>query len=648
MVTQATRQRRRGSVLPLVVLGSVALFGFVALAIDLGMMMVARNQCQNAADSAALAGARKITGDPSTNYNYPAVVPAANAAASNNFVLTLPVQTSSPGNPLETAAVGYYAYDPASGQFQPTFNPPSVNENWSAVQATVTYSGPTFFAGVFGLLQGAGNMGTFNTSATAWAAHRPRDVAIIIDFSGSMRLDSLLGNPLYPGNSRTMSMNNESVFPLFGHYSAPNNYASPGSAPNLQANATWQATTGEVSGYSNIADLSGGGGVSLAAGDPNGFTLPGPVVLPPSGPDFYQDGSAFGHSTGAFTAAPDSYATAPGGNNPLYKNGSTTVYAKSVNEVTLTAATTYNTIWGNAVTGGYDSIYNNNPNNSSTPKFQSYTVGPRYWGKTFWIWPYDPRGDPGLSMAANNTAKDWRQRFFIQIDNGALPPPPPPAPPGPPPPPPPPPGPPPPPPPPSPPPPPPGPPPPPPPPPPPEAPKIVKVIPRQFDAGKLMAPKEVPKQIAMIREDELPPPSAGGGVVGGLAGGVAGGLLGGILSGVGNAPPPPPPAVKKEEKAVVPQRIRVGGNVQGAKLVQQPKPVYPPLAKQARIQGVVKLHALISKEGAIEDLKVISGHPLLVPSALEAVKRWVYQPTLLNGEPVGVDTEIDVNFTLSQ
>jgi protein TonB len=152
----------------------------------------------------------------------------------------------------------------------------------------------------------------------------------------------------------------------------------------------------------------------------------------------------------------------------------------------------------------------------------------------------------------------------------------------------------------------------------------------------------------MIKEDELPPPSAGAGVVGGVAGGITGGVLSGILGGTGAAPPPPPPPVKKEEKAAVPQRIRVGGNVQGAKLVRQPKPVYPPLAKQARIQGVVKLHALISKEGTIEDLKVITGHPLLVPAALEAVKQWVYQPTTLNGEPVGVDTEIDVNFTLSQ
>jgi protein TonB len=83
-------------------------------------------------------------------------------------------------------------------------------------------------------------------------------------------------------------------------------------------------------------------------------------------------------------------------------------------------------------------------------------------------------------------------------------------------------------------------------------------------------------------------------------------------------------------------------------LLRQLKPVYPQVAKQAGIQGVVKLHALISREGTIEELKVVSGHPLLVPSALEAVKQWAYQPTLLNGEPVGVETDIDVNFRLSQ
>jgi protein TonB len=112
------------------------------------------------------------------------------------------------------------------------------------------------------------------------------------------------------------------------------------------------------------------------------------------------------------------------------------------------------------------------------------------------------------------------------------------------------------------------------------------------------------------------------------------------------APPPPPPPVKVE-KPVTPQRIRVGGNVQQAKLIRQPKPIYPPLAKQARISGVV-LNAIIGKDGTIQNLTVASGHPLLVPAAMEAVKQWVYQPTLLNGEPVEVVTQIDVNFTLSQ
>src|SRR5580704_101858 len=147
------------------------------------------------------------------------------------------------------------------------------------------------------------------------------------------------------------------------------------------------------------------------------------------------------------------------------------------------------------------------------------------------------------------------------------------------------------------------PPPPPPPPPPAAAPKIVKVIPRQFDAGRLMAPKAVPKDIAMIKEEELPPPSAGGvvgGVPGGIPGGAAGGVIGGIIGSVPTAaPPPPPPPVAKP---VTPQRIRVGGNVQNAKLVRQPKPIYPPLAKQARISGHVMLNAIIGKDGTIQNL----------------------------------------------
>jgi protein TonB len=195
------------------------------------------------------------------------------------------------------------------------------------------------------------------------------------------------------------------------------------------------------------------------------------------------------------------------------------------------------------------------------------------------------------------------------------------------------------------------PPPPPPPPPPPAAVpvKAVRVIPRQFDAGRLMAPKSIPKDIAMIKEEELPPPSSGGGVVGGISGGMPGGMpggvIGGIISNIPMAAPPPPPPVKAAAPAA-PQRIRVGGNVQEARLSKKVVPTYPPLARSARISGVVRFNAVIGTDGHIQNLQLVTGHPLLVPSAQAAVTQWVYQPTLLNGEPVEVMTQIDVNFTL--
>src|SRR5229473_50783 len=105
------------------------------------------------------------------------------------------------------------------------------------------------------------------------------------------------------------------------------------------------------------------------------------------------------------------------------------------------------------------------------------------------------------------------------------------------------------------------------------------------------------------------------------------------------APPPPRPAQS---------RIRQGGSVQAALLVNKVQPVYPPLARQTRISGTVRLHAIISKTGSVESLEVLSGHPLLVRAAMDAVQQWRYKPTLLNGEPVEVDTTIDVIFSLNQ
>lgn len=190
-------------------------------------------------------------------------------------------------------------------------------------------------------------------------------------------------------------------------------------------------------------------------------------------------------------------------------------------------------------------------------------------------------------------------------------------------------------------------PPPPPPPPPPPAPaQVVHVKPMAhlMEAGKLVAPKVIPKDIKIIKEEEQPPDlgatGIAGGVPGGVAGGSMGGVIGGVIGGAGSAPPPPPkPNVS---------RTRVGGAVQAAKLVNRVQPMYPPLARQTRISGTVKLHAIIGKDGIVQQLQVQSGHPLLVQSALDAVKQWRYQPTLLNGEPVEVDTEIDVIFSLAQ
>jgi protein TonB len=105
------------------------------------------------------------------------------------------------------------------------------------------------------------------------------------------------------------------------------------------------------------------------------------------------------------------------------------------------------------------------------------------------------------------------------------------------------------------------------------------------------------------------------------------------------SPPPPPPIVNA-------QLYRRGGIVQAANLIYEVKPVYPPIATVTRTQGVVVLEAVINKEGTIESLRVVSGHPLLTQAALDAVKQWKYRPTMLNGEPVDVITTVTVRFTL--
>ena len=187
-------------------------------------------------------------------------------------------------------------------------------------------------------------------------------------------------------------------------------------------------------------------------------------------------------------------------------------------------------------------------------------------------------------------------------------------------------------------------PPPPPPPPPPAAAVVqhVKQIQTDIVNGELRTPTKIPQKVKMIQEDEAPPPTmAATGVVGGVPGGVPGGSMGGVIGSVLSSTPVAVP------KIATPQRVRVSGGVSQGLLIRKVHPIYPPLARQARIQGVVVLQAQISKEGTIENLQLISGHPMLAPAAIEAVKQWKYKPYLLNGEPVEVDTQVQVNFTLA-
>ena len=186
------------------------------------------------------------------------------------------------------------------------------------------------------------------------------------------------------------------------------------------------------------------------------------------------------------------------------------------------------------------------------------------------------------------------------------------------------------------------PPPPPPPPPPAAAPvHVVKQIQTDIVNGALRTPTKIPQKVQMIKEDEAPPAMASAGVVGGVPGGIPGGQMGGVIGGIISSTPVAVP------KVATPQRVRVSQGVSQGLLIRRVNPTYPPLARQARIQGTVILRAVISKDGSIENLQLVSGHPMLAPAAIEAVKQWRYKPYLLNGEPVEVDTEVQVNFTLS-
>ena len=148
------------------------------------------------------------------------------------------------------------------------------------------------------------------------------------------------------------------------------------------------------------------------------------------------------------------------------------------------------------------------------------------------------------------------------------------------------------------------------------------------------APIEAPKQII----PETPSVGVSEGVPGGVEGGVPGGVMGGVVGGLPEAPPPPPPPPQAP--------VRVGGAIKQPTKLKNVPPVYPPIAQSARVQGVVIIEATIGADGKVKDAKVLRSIPLLDQAALDAVKQWVFTPTLLNNVPVPVIMTVTVNFTL--
>jgi protein TonB len=183
------------------------------------------------------------------------------------------------------------------------------------------------------------------------------------------------------------------------------------------------------------------------------------------------------------------------------------------------------------------------------------------------------------------------------------------------------------------------------PPPPPPAPGAVRNVRATSNLssdGHVIAPLSVPREILPVNESNVPPPVDVGGlnVPGGTGSSIyRNGVLDSIGSGLNSAVLPPPPTPSAH-----PPRI---SRMMEGNLVYRVQPEYPRLARQARVQGIVVLRAMISREGQIENLQIVSGHPLLVQSAMNAVLQWRYRPYFLNSEPVEVETQITVNFTLS-
>jgi len=428
-------QRRRGTALPIVAISAVALMGMTALAIDVGVIVVAKAECQNAADAAAMAGARALNGTrasgaapgapitPADNNHAGAIAEAFQVAGANR-VLGQPVATEA-----TDITIGKYIYESGQGFVAYPVDPNATNDpnaNWSLANVAVSHQGDTSFARLLG-------HNLFDVAATGTAVHRPRDIALVIDFSGSMRFGSLPGIPHGSASPRRTN-NPEEVVPEFGHY-------SDAGAADLEQNMAQETINGNTFKASNVT-------ASHALN--NNRT---PLIT-----DFTAQ-STDGDHTPAFTSAGDGDGDGfvAGDRPPRANINQSNTYVRTVDDIfdgtylsfndhdgdgyndhllfergdepNWSAYSFYSTFFGHRA--GYRLL---NWMAGEGDQFHGHTQGPRYWGKTFFLWPPDPTNlehdgigqtgqglpwsevddlfDNDFDTYYENTF-DWRKRFFV-------------------------------------------------------------------------------------------------------------------------------------------------------------------------------------------------------------------------------------------
>ena len=384
--------QRHGAIVPMLAVSMVALIGIIALAVDIGILAQTKSQLQSAADAAALSGSRGLTGDTSTDNNRGAVNGLALSTIQASTIMGQTLQASQ-----LTTQVGYYNYDSALGKFQTVFTGSKpANENWSAVKTNLTFTQPTSLAKFF-------NYSAFSASATATAVHRPRDLAIILDFSGSMRFNSI---PAYPTNgSISGSMNPDQNIPRFGPWSTITSVMQrttqySDSAPNNHTIETNDGPPIVKDFYCRQADGSYINAFYRPLSPYDWRNNPGNFALP--APDNFQDQSNTpvqftGSSTGM---GGDRWPKTNGYNLGAVPNNTGTPYASTVQQY----------VSGNTTVQANSHAKNVAFESAGYTDFQGFTLGPGYYGKTFYMWPPDPR-----------PANDWRKKFFYYGSNSTTP-----------------------------------------------------------------------------------------------------------------------------------------------------------------------------------------------------------------------------------